>query len=102
MHEEPVHRVIERVVSEGLRLVDGRTGGAQREMVARDIARAVCDELHPRGRIAVPSATDIDAAEAVGDRNRRIRTAFDGRNHLALALRFHLSTRQIRRIVERK
>ena len=102
MHET-IDRVIERAVAEALR--DAERRGWLREPphnLARAIVRAVCDELHPLGRIAVPSAAHIDAAQNLRDRDRRIRETFDGHNHLALAMRFQLSTRQIRRIVERK
>ena len=56
--------------------------------------RAVIEELGGL-QIRIPSVLDLEREE----RDRRVRQLFDGFNTMELAIRFGLSTRQIRRIV---
>ncbi len=66
------------------------------------LMRALCAELHPLGAINIPSVHGLEGALKRIDRNTTIRHQFDGRNHAALARAFGLSTRQVRRIVDKR
>ena len=62
------------------------------------IVEAVLDELHPLGPVQLPPS--IEAGISVAMRDRRIVAEFDGRNTAALARRYHLTRRQIYRIIQ--
>nr|MBC8362606.1 hypothetical protein [Candidatus Desulfatibia profunda] len=49
-------------------------------------------------RITIPTIKELELEE----RNRRIRNQFTGHNHNELALRWGMSVRQIRRIVNQR
>ena len=65
------------------------------------LVEAVCEELHPLGPVLVPSVHALREAVARDDRDEAIKRDFDGHNYRALARRHRLSTRQVRRIVDR-
>lgn len=62
---------------------------------------AVCEALHPLGAVIVPSRVQIEQVVARQMRDQAIWDGFDGRNYEALARKHHLTSRQVRRIVER-
>ncbi len=66
------------------------------------LLRALCEELHPLGPCAWPSAQGLARRLGRAERDARLRADFDGRNHRALARREGLSVRQVRRIVDRR
>ena len=70
---------------------------AQAEMVAI----AVCDALHDPDGVYVPTGERVRAVFERQIRDNRIRDGFDGRNHAELAAKHKLSTRAVRRILER-
>lgn len=62
---------------------------------------AVCDALYLAGVERVPNAKTLQDALDKLIRNQQIVQAFDGTNYRALATEYRLSTRTVRRIVER-
>lgn len=65
------------------------------------LARAVCDALFELGIARVPSGARWQALLLRARRDRDICAAFDGRNYAELAARHGLSSRTVRRIIER-
>ena len=65
------------------------------------LLRAASDALHGQGVRRLPSGPALDALVVRGARNRQIVAAFNGRNYGALAAQYSLSTRTVRRIIER-
>ena len=65
------------------------------------LTRAVCGALHGAGVERVPSAAAVQNALDKLIRNQAIVAEFNGRNYRALAQQYRLSTRTVRRIVER-
>ena len=61
----------------------------------------LADRLHPLGPIVIPSRGQITRLLARLERDDDIAAGFDGRNYHALAREHRLTTRQVRRIVER-
>ena len=59
----------------------------------------LCAALHPLGPFTVPSQAQLHALVRRLDRDARIRREFTGHNHDALAARYRLTARQIRRIL---
>ncbi len=66
------------------------------QSVGAAILQALFEEVGGM-RIRVPTITDLQRIQ----RDDRIRTLFDGRNHQELALRFGLTETHIRRILEK-
>ena len=60
----------------------------------------ICDALDGGRPIYLPDGVSVREMLARGERDAKIRAAFDGTNYLQLANRFDLSTRQVRRIVD--
>lgn len=65
------------------------------------ITEAVCDALYALGVQRVPSARRYEALLTRSIRDREIVAGFNGRNYAELARRHKLSSRTVRRIVER-
>ena len=63
---------------------------------------AICEAIHPLGAVSVPSRDELIRIATRIDRDAQIWTEFDGRNYAELAVRHGLTTRQVRRIVERE
>ena len=61
----------------------------------------LADRLHPISPIVIPSRRQITELAARLERDAAIAATFDGRNYDALAREHRLTTRQVRRIVER-
>ena len=59
----------------------------------------LCAALHPLGPFTVPPRERLIAQVRRLDRDARIRSEFNGRNHDALAMRHRLTVRQVRRIL---
>ncbi len=63
------------------------------------ILTAVCEALHPLGPCTLPDTRQLTRQLARAARDTKIRAAFRGNNYSALARRFGLTTRQVRRII---
>ena len=61
----------------------------------------LCDALHPLGAVTVPPRARVVALVRRIERDAAICAGFDGRNYAALAREHRLTTRQVRRIIER-
>ena len=62
---------------------------------------ALCAELHPLGSVSVPSPDRLDQLTDRLLRDEDIWRSFDGRNYETLAAKHRLTSRQVRRIIER-
>lgn len=65
------------------------------------LIEALCRELHPLGQVQVPSVQVLRETVKRQDRDEAIRREFDGRNYQALARKYGISKRQVRRVVDR-
>ena len=63
---------------------------------------AVCEALHPLGPVTIPSRDQVEQLVERIERDQEIYAHFDGRNYDELAARYRLTSRQVRRIVERQ
>ena len=66
------------------------------------IVFALCDALHAARGVYVPDANTVRANLARQARDARIRAEFNGRNYSDLADKHGLTSRTVRRILERK
>ena len=62
----------------------------------------ICDAIGDGRPVYLPSGFRVRALLQTAERDAAMRRAFDGTNYAALALRYGVSTRQVRRIVDRK
>lgn len=63
---------------------------------------ALCDTLHAARGVYVPDANSVRASLARQARDERIRAEFNGRNYGDLADKHGLTSRTVRRILDRK
>lgn len=62
---------------------------------------AVCEHVHPLGETSAPAPHQVERTVGRVGRNEAMRRDFDGSNYAALGRRHGVSTRQVRRIVDR-
>ena len=97
---KPVKREIDGAILAVLGSPEWRGARSDAERVQL-LRYSILEVLHPISPIHVPSVWTVRARERRERRDVRIRSLFNGRNHQVLAERFRLTTRQIRRIVDR-
>ena len=66
------------------------------------LLETLCDSLDGPRSAYIPDSGSVRASIERLQRDIAVRAAFDGQNHQALARRFRMSTRQVRRIVDER
>ena len=66
------------------------------------LTSAICDALHAAGIEGIPSASRLETHLVEERRDISIVTGFTGKNYAELASRHQVSTRTVRRIIERE
>ena len=105
-HDAPVPAVVAEMIDMAVYVM---SGARYRALAGEPIAQAelvvlaLCDTLHRPGRrgVYVPPADVVQAGLERHIRDKRIRAAFNGRNHAELAAEHGLTARTVRRILER-
>ena len=93
---------IAAAIERTMRSMDWMLAFNDEEARADMLLEALHEELHPLGPVQVPSVHMLHEAAGRHDRDAEILGEFDGHNYQTLARRHRLSTRQVRRIVERR
>lgn len=66
------------------------------------MVEAVCEVLHNHGVRGIPSRAELRREIDRAGRDMAIIQGFDGRNYETLADEYHITTRQVRRILDRR